>query len=53
MSFLIRPIAILAIGYVGDHFGLDTAFYISAFVSILAIPGILFLPNHNNANAGK
>jgi FSR family fosmidomycin resistance protein-like MFS transporter len=53
MSFLIRPIAILAIGYVGDHFGLDTAFYISAFVSLLAIPGILFLPNHNYANTGK
>ncbi len=53
MSFLIRPIAILAIGYVGDHYGLDTAFYISAFVSLLAIPGILFLPNHNYENAGK
>jgi FSR family fosmidomycin resistance protein-like MFS transporter len=44
MSFLIRPISILAIGYVGDRYGLNTAFFISAFVSLLAIPAILALP---------
>lgn len=44
MSFLIRPISILAIGYVGDRYGLNTAFYISAFLSLLALPAILALP---------
>ena len=48
MTFLIRPIAILAIGYVGDLYGLQTAFYLSAFVSILAIPAIFALPAQGN-----
>lgn len=45
MAFLLRPISILAIGYVGDHYGLYTAFYLSAFISLLAIPAILALPS--------
>lgn len=45
MAFLLRPISILAIGYVGDHYSLYTAFYLSAFISLLAIPAILALPS--------
>ncbi|MCK4975507.1 MAG: MFS transporter [Anaerolineales bacterium] len=50
MSFLIRPISILAIGYVGDLYGLSTAFSLSALVSLLAIPAILVLPTLEKVN---
>lgn len=51
MSFLIRPISILAIGYVGDQYGLSTAFSLSALVSLLAIPAILALPTLEKVNS--
>ena len=44
ITFLIRPISILAIGYIGDLYGLTTAFYLSAFISLLALPAIFALP---------
>lgn len=44
ISFLIRPIAILAIGAIGDRAGLQTAYFWSALISLLAIPAILALP---------
>lgn len=47
IAFLLRPISILGIGYLGDHFGLHTAFYVSALVSLLAIPAVLALPAHS------
>lgn len=45
VSFLVRPISIMTIGVLGDHFGLQTAFYVSAVLSLMSIPAILALPN--------
>jgi FSR family fosmidomycin resistance protein-like MFS transporter len=44
ITFLIRPLALLSIGYIGDQFGLQTAYFWSALISLLAIPAILALP---------
>lgn len=44
ISFLIRPIAILAIGALGDRGGLVSAYFWGAIISLLAIPAILALP---------
>jgi FSR family fosmidomycin resistance protein-like MFS transporter len=43
-NFLIRPIAMVSIGYIGDRVGLHSAFLWSAMISLLAIPAILKLP---------
>ncbi len=44
MTFLIRPLSLLFIGYMGDQLGLSNAYLISAFLSLLAIPAIFALP---------
>jgi FSR family fosmidomycin resistance protein-like MFS transporter len=44
ITFLARPLAILGIGQIGDHFGLEAAFFWGAIISILAIPAIVTLP---------
>ncbi|MEM7031874.1 MAG: MFS transporter [Chloroflexota bacterium] len=48
MNFLARPVAIAGIGLIGDNFGLDTAYFWGAIVSLLAIPAIYFLPEIKN-----
>ena len=45
LNFLLRPIAILAIGFVGEKYGLRTAYFWSAILALLAIPAILGLPH--------
>jgi FSR family fosmidomycin resistance protein-like MFS transporter len=44
ITFLVRPVALLTIGYLGDHLGLQTAYFWSALISLLVIPAILALP---------
>lgn len=44
LFFLIRPVVAYTIGLMGDHFGLHTAFLAAAFISLLAVPAIFFLP---------
>ena len=44
MTFALRPIALLGIGYLGDRYGLQQVFYWSAWISLLSIPAILALP---------
>jgi FSR family fosmidomycin resistance protein-like MFS transporter len=44
MGFLIQSVTILAIGAVGDAFGLRTAFLWSALASLLAVLPVLWLP---------
>ena len=44
MSFLFQSLATLTIGLIGDRLGLESAFYISAALSVIAIPFILGLP---------
>jgi FSR family fosmidomycin resistance protein-like MFS transporter len=43
MAFLIRPISLLVIGYVGDRLGLDKAFLISAVISLVALAPALLI----------
>ena len=42
--FVLRPLGTLAVGYMGDHLGLQTAFFWGALVYLLTIPAILALP---------
>jgi FSR family fosmidomycin resistance protein-like MFS transporter len=44
ISFVIRSLASIIVGAVGDLSGLDTAFFWSAIISLLAIPMLYFLP---------
>jgi len=44
INFLMQLLSILVVGLLGDHFGLRTAFFWSAILSLLAIPPILALP---------
>ena len=44
MSFSLRAIGIWGIGLTADHFGLVTAFVLSALVGLLAMPAIFFIP---------
>ncbi len=43
--FVLRPLGTLAIGALGDRYGLQTAFLWGALVSLLSLPAILLLPN--------
>jgi FSR family fosmidomycin resistance protein-like MFS transporter len=45
IGFALRPISILAVGFMGDRLGLQAAFTWSAIISLLAIPAIFALPN--------
>jgi len=47
--FVLRPLGTLAVGYLGDHLGLQTAFFWGALIYLLTIPAILALPGR----AGK
>jgi len=50
LSFLMRSIATLLIGVVGDLAGLETAYYLSAFLARGALPAIFFLPGRKQAS---
>jgi FSR family fosmidomycin resistance protein-like MFS transporter len=53
LAFLIRSGVLLLVGWAGDTWGLRTAFYASAFLALLAIPGILVLTAKNNKPANN
>lgn len=44
MSFLVRSLATVAIGALGDRLGLQAAFFWSAMVGLLSVPFVLTLP---------
>ena len=44
ISFMIRSLAMVIVGAAGDMWGLDTAFFWSTIISLLAIPMFFFLP---------
>lgn len=44
IAFLLRPVAALMIGFLGDRYGLHAVFFWSAFTSLLALPFIYLLP---------
>jgi FSR family fosmidomycin resistance protein-like MFS transporter len=43
--FLLRPVGTLAVGMLGDRFGLQNAYLISALISLLTLPVVLALPD--------
>jgi FSR family fosmidomycin resistance protein-like MFS transporter len=43
--FVLRPLGTLIVGYLGDHIGLQAAYFWSALVYLLMIPAILALPD--------
>jgi MFS transporter, FSR family, fosmidomycin resistance protein len=45
--FVLRPVSTLAVGFMGDHLGLQAAFFWSALTFLLTIPAILALPGKN------
>jgi FSR family fosmidomycin resistance protein-like MFS transporter len=46
VSFLIRSTGIVAVGVIGDHLGLETAFAIGGIVMIFGTPFVFALPAH-------
>jgi FSR family fosmidomycin resistance protein-like MFS transporter len=42
--FVLRPLGTLAIGMLGDKYGLQTAFMWGALISFLSLPAIAALP---------
>lgn len=47
ISFVIRSVAMVLVGAGGDRFGLDLTFFMSAMISLLAVPMIYFLPRRD------
>jgi FSR family fosmidomycin resistance protein-like MFS transporter len=47
ISFVIRSLAMVLVGAGGDRLGLNTAFFMSAIISLFAIPMIYFLPRRS------
>lgn len=45
--FVLRPLGTLAIGSLGDRYGLQTAFFWGALISLLSLPAILALPDRS------
>jgi FSR family fosmidomycin resistance protein-like MFS transporter len=46
MAFALRPIALMAVGYLGDRYGLHQAFLWSALISLASLPFIMMLPEN-------
>jgi predicted MFS family arabinose efflux permease len=44
LSFILRPLAAMIIGAMGDMFGLRTAIWWSALIVMLSVPFIVLLP---------
>ncbi len=44
LSFLVRSVFTLLLGWVGDKYGLRTSFVISAVVPLIGLPVLMFLP---------
>jgi MFS family permease len=44
VAFALRSGVVVLVGLLGDLFGMRSAFYISALVSLLALPVMFFLP---------
>ena len=50
LSFLVRPATAVIIGFWGDTFGLESAFFWGALFSFLALPSIFLLPKLHPEN---
>jgi len=44
MTFVTRPLTAFLIGLMGDHLGLTSAYFWSAILALVALPGVFFLP---------
>jgi MFS family permease len=47
LNFVLQPVATVAIGIMGDHWGLPTTFLVSGAIALLSIPVVTALPNVN------
>jgi MFS transporter, FSR family, fosmidomycin resistance protein len=47
LSFLSNALMLIVIGIIGDHFGLNRAYWISSFAALLSIPVMQLLPSFN------
>lgn len=46
ITFLARPLAAFMLGLIGDNFGLRSAYFWTALISLMAVPAVFFLPNY-------
>jgi len=46
ITFLARPLAAFVLGLIGDNFGLRSAYFWTAIISLMAVPAVFFLPNY-------
>ncbi len=53
LAFVIRSGAVVVLGAVGDLFGLQLAFTISAVIALLGLPVLLLLPDSQQERAGS
>ena len=53
ITFLARPLAIFGVGRLGDAFGLETAYYLGALISLLAVPFIFLLPEFDSTSVKR
>lgn len=51
MNFLLRSLVLVIVGMAGDTFGLQTAFMVSAAISLLGLVGIFMLPSESTSVA--
>jgi hypothetical protein len=51
VGFALRPIAIMAVGFMGEELGLEAAFMWSAVLCVFSIPAIFALPNRSAETA--
>jgi len=52
-AFLVRSSVVVAIGFIGDHFGLESTYYLGAALGILAVPLAWKLPGRKKKYASN
>ena len=53
MTFVVNATAIVILGALGDRFGMETAFIVSAVISLVGLPAVFFLPGKNSKRQGQ
>ena len=51
ITFLVRALGIWAVGMFADAFGLNIAYTVTAFLALLSIPSVFFLPSKRMQSA--
>ncbi len=53
VAFLVRAVAIWVVGFLADHFGLQSAYLWSGLAALLSVPGIFFLSSGRREGEGS